>query len=148
MLIQGASSQSALLSPGLSSLELDSSTSMSLPSPTSCSLDGTGSLSPPPSGDISSIPSLQVRVGVIKRRVSKQFDFGPEHSLFVFHGVLENSKFFLVKLTKSCWKSSIFISLVEMHVYKFVSFKSKQWSIDISKCWLCLKPIIPYGIWK
>lgn len=72
-----ATGQSALLSPGLSSLELDSSTSMSLPSPASCSLDGTGSLSPPPGGDIASIPSLQVRVGVIKRRVSKQIDLGP-----------------------------------------------------------------------
>ncbi|XP_073997526.1 transcriptional regulator ovo isoform X2 [Rhodnius prolixus] len=67
----GSSQQGSLLSPGLSSLELDSSTSMSLPSPTSCSLDGTGSLSPPPqapSADISAIPSLQVRVGVLQHR--------------------------------------------------------------------------------
>ncbi|XP_014241124.1 transcriptional regulator ovo isoform X2 [Cimex lectularius] len=65
--------QGSLLSPGLSSLELDSSTSMSLPSPTSCSLDGTGSISPPPSSsngtDITSIPSLQVRVGVLQHRL-------------------------------------------------------------------------------
>uniref|UniRef100_A0A1B6CQW2 C2H2-type domain-containing protein n=1 Tax=Clastoptera arizonana TaxID=38151 RepID=A0A1B6CQW2_9HEMI len=59
-----ASGQSALLSPGLSSLELDSNTSMSLPSPASCSLDGTGSLSPPPPADITSMPSLQVRLGL------------------------------------------------------------------------------------
>ncbi|XP_054265792.1 transcriptional regulator ovo-like isoform X2 [Macrosteles quadrilineatus] len=70
--------QAGLLSPGLSSLELDSSTSMSLPSPTSCSLDGTGSLSPPPSGDIASIPSLQVRVGVIKRRLGLPGDIALE----------------------------------------------------------------------
>ncbi|XP_024214756.1 transcriptional regulator ovo isoform X2 [Halyomorpha halys] len=67
------SAQGSLLSPGLSSLELDSSTSMSLPSPTSCSLDGTGSLSPPPQAptDITSIPSLQVRVGVLQHRTAR-----------------------------------------------------------------------------
>lgn len=147
--MQGASSQSALLSPGLSSLELDSSTSMSLPSPTSCSLDGTGSLSPPPSGDIASIPSLQVRVGVIKRRVSKQFDFGPELSLCLFfHGLLKDYILFLIKPTKSCWKHAIFTSFVEMLYYKSVGFKSKKLSSDISKRWLCLNHIIPYGIWK
>ncbi|XP_046673297.1 transcriptional regulator ovo-like isoform X1 [Homalodisca vitripennis] len=71
-------SQSALLSPGLSSLELDSSTSMSLPSPTNCSLDGTGSLSPPPSGDLTSIPSLQMRVGAIKQRLGLPGDIALE----------------------------------------------------------------------
>ncbi|XP_026686091.1 zinc finger protein 768-like [Diaphorina citri] len=58
------SGQSGLLSPGLSSLELDSNTSMSLPSPASCSMDG-GSLSPPPPG----VPSLQVRVNVLQQRL-------------------------------------------------------------------------------
>ncbi|RZF39018.1 hypothetical protein LSTR_LSTR008608 [Laodelphax striatellus] len=72
--IQGGS----LLSPGLSSLELDSSTSMSLPSPASCSLDGTGSLSPPPGGDIASIPSLQVRVGVLQQRLGLPGDVALE----------------------------------------------------------------------
>ncbi|XP_039278540.1 transcriptional regulator ovo isoform X2 [Nilaparvata lugens] len=68
----------SLLSPGLSSLELDSSTSMSLPSPASCSLDGTGSLSPPPGGDIASIPSLQVRVGVLQQRLGLPGDVALE----------------------------------------------------------------------
>ncbi|CAA9998150.1 unnamed protein product [Nesidiocoris tenuis] len=68
---EGTPQQGSLLSPGLSSLELDSSTSMSLPSPTSCSLDGTGSISPPPqpgNPDLA-IPSLQVRVGVLQHRL-------------------------------------------------------------------------------
>ncbi|BES99350.1 ZnF_C2H2 [Nesidiocoris tenuis] len=72
----GTPQQGSLLSPGLSSLELDSSTSMSLPSPTSCSLDGTGSISPPPqpgNPDLA-IPSLQVRVGVLQHRPA-QFDW-------------------------------------------------------------------------
>ncbi|XP_075213002.1 uncharacterized protein LOC142319518 isoform X2 [Lycorma delicatula] len=68
----------SLLSPGLSSLELDSSTSMSLPSPASCSLDGTGSLSPPPGGDITAIPSLQVRVGVLQQRLGLPGDVALE----------------------------------------------------------------------
>uniref|UniRef100_A0A0K8SZJ0 C2H2-type domain-containing protein n=1 Tax=Lygus hesperus TaxID=30085 RepID=A0A0K8SZJ0_LYGHE len=73
----GTNPQGSLLSPGLSSLELDSSTSMSLPSPTSCSLDGTGSITPPPqsgSAELSAIPSLQVRVGVLQHRPS-QFEW-------------------------------------------------------------------------
>lgn len=65
------SSQSGgLLSPDLSSLEIDSNTSMSLPSPTSCSHDGNGSLSPSPHNACTSSTSpvdglpLKVRVGV------------------------------------------------------------------------------------
>ncbi|XP_065219953.1 transcriptional regulator ovo-like isoform X2 [Planococcus citri] len=66
----GSSQSGGLLSPGLSSLEIDSNTSMSLPSPTNCSLDGTGSMSPSPQNACASSTSpvdglpLKVRVGV------------------------------------------------------------------------------------
>ncbi|XP_018900693.1 uncharacterized protein ovo isoform X2 [Bemisia tabaci] len=67
------SGQVGLLSPGLSSLELDSSTSMSLPSPANCNLD-----SPSPQSDVSGIPNLQVRVGVLQQRLGLPGDVALE----------------------------------------------------------------------
>jgi len=60
-----------MLSPGLSSLEMDSNTSMSAPSPASVSMDGTmSSLTPPPqNGKDSSNSALDVRV--LQHRVRK-----------------------------------------------------------------------------
>lgn len=60
-----------MLSPGLSSLEMDSNTSMSAPSPTSVSMDGTmSSLTPPPqNGKDTSNSALDVRV--LQHRVRK-----------------------------------------------------------------------------
>lgn len=60
-----------MLSPGLSSLEMDSNTSMSAPSPASVSMDGTmSSLTPPPqNGKDSSNSGLDVRV--LQHRVRK-----------------------------------------------------------------------------
>lgn len=60
-----------MLSPGLSSLEMDSNTSMSAPSPASVSMDGTmSSLTPPPqNGKDSSNSAMDVRV--LQHRVRK-----------------------------------------------------------------------------
>lgn len=60
-----------MLSPGLSSLEMDSNTSMSAPSPASVSMDGTmSSLTPPPqSSKDTSNSALDVRV--LQHRVRK-----------------------------------------------------------------------------
>lgn len=88
----GTNQSGGLLSPGLSSLELDSNTSMSLPSPTSCSFDGTGSLSPSPQNPCtSSAPSTSpvdnLSVGVLPHRMSSvsppQQSNGPNYSPFV-----------------------------------------------------------------
>lgn len=69
-----------ILSPGLSSLEMDSNTSMSAPSPASCSMDGTmSSLTPPPqNGKDNSNSALDVRV--LQHRVRKTTP--PKYSSF------------------------------------------------------------------
>lgn len=82
-----------MLSPGLSSLEMDSNTSMSAPSPASVSMDGTmSSLTPPPplpslsatSSHSGGKDSSALDVRVLQHRVSKTVDKRPvvRHSSF------------------------------------------------------------------
>lgn len=70
-----------MLSPGLSSLEMDSNTSMSAPSPASVSMDGTMSMTPPPqNGKDNSNSGLDVRV--LQHRVRKTTPPKPKYSSF------------------------------------------------------------------
>lgn len=60
-----------ILSPGLSSLEMDSNTSMSAPSPASVSMDGTMSSLTPPPQNVKDNSNSALDVRVLQHRVRK-----------------------------------------------------------------------------